>query len=111
MALTDKSIQELSRETAQGSVVNVASARQLEPHDFVPHFDVTTIDGGRARYADLWQHKNLVLVVIGASQLQDAGRYVSSLQARLDDFAGANTTLIVTSSVLPGIRAPSVVVA
>jgi len=76
----------------------------------VPHFDVITIDGRHVRYVDFWQRRNLVLVVIDPDQ-QGGSSYASLLQARLDEFAGAETVLVVTSARLPGIQAPSVIVA
>jgi hypothetical protein len=76
----------------------------------MPHFDVTTIDGRHVRYADLWQRRNLVLIAIDPAQLQYANQYLSTLQARFDEFTSADTTLVATSDSLPGIQAPSVVV-
>jgi hypothetical protein len=31
---------------------------------YVPHFEVTTVDGQHVRYDDIWQRRNLVLVVV-----------------------------------------------
>lgn len=33
----------------------------LQPHDLIPHFHLTDVEGRRVRYADLWQRRTLVL--------------------------------------------------
>lgn len=38
------------------------------PLGYIPHFDVTTVDGTRVRYDEIWQHRNLVLVLADAPQ-------------------------------------------
>ena len=34
----------------------------IAPPRYIAHFDVTTVDGERVRYRDLWQRRILVLV-------------------------------------------------
>ena len=36
----------------------------LQTGDLVPHFTVTTFSGGSFDYSDIWQRKNLVLVLL-----------------------------------------------
>ncbi len=37
----------------------------LQRGDVLPHIEVRTVDGGRFSYVTIWQHKHLVLVVLG----------------------------------------------
>ncbi|HEY7186485.1 MAG TPA: hypothetical protein VH436_08050 [Vicinamibacterales bacterium] len=79
--------------------------------DAVPHFDVTTLDGRRIRYQDIWQRRNLVLAVVSAADRDGAARYASELQARERDFDREETTVVVTADAVTGLPAPAVVVA
>jgi hypothetical protein len=76
----------------------------------VPHFDVNTIDGRRVRYSELWQHRNLVLVLINADDRR-ARSYIQALQAHAGDFLVRETALVITSEPVTGFRTPTVVVA
>jgi hypothetical protein len=62
--------------------------------DLVSHFDATTVDGSHVRYADLWQHRNLVFVSVGTSDRQ-AQNYTRALQAHAAKFA-AGTSLVIS---------------
>jgi uncharacterized protein len=83
---------------------------RLARGDQVPHFDVGTVDGTRVRYADLWQHRNLVLVSPGASS-EEWQRYAASLLNRAADFSAAETALVVSSDPIAGLQSPGVLVA
>jgi hypothetical protein len=39
--------------------------------DLIPHINVTTVDGGRFAYSDIWQRKNLVLVSLPHEEADD----------------------------------------
>jgi hypothetical protein len=39
---------------------------------YVPHFDVTTVDGRRVRYQEIWQRRNLVLLVVNPREREAA---------------------------------------
>jgi hypothetical protein len=77
----------------------------------VPHFDVTTIDGRRVHYADIWQRKNLVLILVTPQEREAGARYACELQARRDDFERAETTVVVTTDGVPRLEAPAALVA
>jgi hypothetical protein len=79
----------------------------LRRRDGMPHFEVTTIDGERVRYADLWQHRNLVFVSVDSRD----DPYGRSLAACADDFAAAETALVVSTEPIKGVPTPGVVVA
>ena len=78
---------------------------------YVPHFEVTTLDGQRVQYDDIWQRRNLVLVLASPADSDAAARFVSQLQTRRDEFEQADTALVVTADSIPELTAPRVVVA
>jgi hypothetical protein len=52
----------------------------LQRGDLLPHFAVTTLDGGVMTYSTIWQRKNLVLVILPGAALDLRSRaYVSQL--------------------------------
>jgi molybdopterin biosynthesis enzyme len=77
----------------------------------VPHFDVATLDGLHVRYRDIWQRRNLVLVVVRPDARESAASYASQLRRRRDEFERGETTVVVTSDVVPGVSPSTVVVA
>ena len=78
--------------------------------DRVPHFDVTTLDGSRVRYSDIWQRQNLLLVTLPAADPSDARQYAAALIDRLRPLP-ADTECVVTTDAVAGIRTAGVVVA
>jgi hypothetical protein len=87
-------------------------ASRSEPRlGYVPHFDVTTIDGRRVRYDDIWQQRNLVLVVVTPAERGTGLRYASNLEARRAEFEAEETTVVVTTDAVPKLAAPAALVA
>ena len=78
---------------------------------YVPHFDVTTVDGRRVLYDDIWQRRNLVLAVLSANERETALQYASQLQARAEAFEREETRVVVTIDALSTLPAPTVLVA
>ncbi len=79
----------------------------LHAHDNVPQFEVTTADGSRVRYRDIWQHRNLLLVCV--EETQDAGewrRWLSAIDCRR-----LETSCIVTAERVNGVPRPGLIVA
>jgi hypothetical protein len=60
----------------------------LNAGDLVPHFDVETVDGRRARYADVWQRRNLLLVTLGGAPSSQADAYAAALSRQADSVDG-----------------------
>jgi choline dehydrogenase-like flavoprotein len=78
---------------------------------YMPHFDVTTLDGQHVQYDDIWQRRNLVLVLV-SPQERDAGAwYALQLQARRDEFEREETTVVVTTDGVPKLPTPAALVA
>ncbi len=77
--------------------------------DQLPQFSVTTVDGCRLHYADLWQHKNLVLVTVSTDG--SAAPYASDLLREQQSVAEHDTAWIVTADPIDGLPPASVVIA
>jgi hypothetical protein len=67
----------------------------LNQRDILPQFEASTVDGSTFRYADLWQHRNLVLIAPPDPLPSGAGRYFEALRARLADLRPDDSTLAV----------------
>jgi hypothetical protein len=78
---------------------------------FVPHFSVTTIDGQTRRYADVWQRENLLLVLVPRAESPDRDAYLTNLRAQTIELTAYDTSCIITSDDVVGVRAPAVVIA
>jgi hypothetical protein len=78
---------------------------------YVPHFDVTAVDGRRIRYDEIWQRRNLVLIIVSRQERQAGLRYASQLEARREQFDRADTAVVVTVDTVPKLSAPTALVA
>src|SRR5687768_12217921 len=81
----------------------------LQKGALLPHFNVTTLTGGRFAYSDIWQRKNLVLVSLPREQSRANADYVSQLQTSAP--AGDDTVFVITRDSLPGLPTAGVVIA
>jgi hypothetical protein len=84
---------------------------ELHERDELPHFDVTTLDGRRVRYTQLWQRRNLLLVLTDPQRRPEAIALSLELNAHSKKFDDAETTVVVTADTFPGLRAPCVLIA
>lgn len=79
--------------------------------ELVPHFDVTTIDGLRVRYADLWQRRRLLLITATTADRIGVESYRLQwlgLQRELDE---CETALVMTVEEVAGIPPGTVLIA
>ncbi len=53
----------------------------LEARQILPEFSVTTVDGGRFAYGDIWHRRNLVLIALGPGTQAEAARRAAQFQA------------------------------
>ena len=81
----------------------------MERGEQLPHFTVTTFDGRRVEYADLWQQKNVVLVAVPADGSADA--YASDLLCKHNLLAAHDAAAVVTADPVEGLPPGSVLVA
>jgi hypothetical protein len=75
----------------------------------IPHFEVSTVDGGAFSYATVWQQKNLLLVALGGSASDE--QYASELRRRQQDFDRLATACVITRDPVPGLHGSGVVIA
>jgi hypothetical protein len=87
------------------------TSSELNERDQLPHFDVRELNGRRVRYDELWQRRNLVLVLIDSTKREEATRSASVLSAHRDEFDDAEAAVVVTADSVQGLRAPCVVIA
>ena len=83
----------------------------LQIHEQIPHFTATSHDGTLVTYADVWQRRNLLLVLLGAEHSKDAERYVNQLQASMPELTAHDTACVLTYEPVPGAPRRGVVVA
>ena len=83
----------------------------LQAHDLVPHFNVAVLSGERFAYAEIWQRKNLVLILLPQSEATAGATYVSRLTVQISKLNGNDTALVITRDRVPGLPSPGVVVA
>ena len=77
----------------------------------MPHFDVATVDGRRVRYADLWQHRHLIGVSVGAAPHPGLMRLGRNLLARASEFEKVDASLVISAETIAGLPSPGVIVA
>ena len=82
----------------------------LRPGDILPHFEVTGLDGARVRYADIWQHRNLVLLSVPGDAAAAAG-YAARVRSAVAAEAPHDAVCVTTADMLPALPSPGVVVA
>jgi hypothetical protein len=81
----------------------------LRPGDHVPHVSWRMIDGRTISYADLWQHRNLILVSLPTES--DFARYADRLEQDLRPAVPADTALVISHHGVTGLPAPAILVA
>ena len=82
----------------------------MQPGDLMPFFKISRIDGSAVDYRNIWQRRNLLLVLVPAGEPKWAA-YVAQLSPRASDLAAHDTEFIVTCDRVPGAPSPGIVVA
>lgn len=77
----------------------------------VPHFDVIDVDGRRRRYADIWQHRLLALVLLPEAESAASRAYQESLADVAPALGEMNTSLVVSAAAIDGLAPPGWLVA
>ena len=82
----------------------------LQRGDRMPHVVVHGLDGAEVRYADIWQHRNLLLVVLPED---DAGfaQYACEVRDRTADIAATETVTVLTRDEVPAAPRPGLLIA
>ena len=80
--------------------------------DVVPHFTVRGLDGIPVAYLDIWQHRNLVLAVLGdMAPPEEADVWLRDSAAHADEFRQLEATVVITRDAVGGMPGPAVLVA
>jgi hypothetical protein len=82
----------------------------LQRGDQMPHVVLHQLDGAEVRYADIWQHRNLLLVMLPED---DAGfdQFAGQVRDRAADIAAAETVLVITREDVAGAPSPGLLIA
>ena len=87
------------------------TSASVRSRDAMPMFTVTNaVDSHRIHYGDIWQRKNLVLVITSESDPTSAA-YAETIIAAAPRLASVDTVVIVTRDAIAGIQSPAVVIA
>ena len=82
----------------------------LQTGDLVPHFTVTTFSGESFDYSDIWQRKNLVLVLLPAESAAST-KFIDQLTAKMSELTGDDSACVITRDRVSGVPSPGIVVA
>ena len=83
----------------------------LQRGELVPHFAVTRLDGSRASYGDIWQRKNLLLVLLPAEESAERAEYVLHLRERSQEVAAHETECVITAEDVLSLPHPGILIA
>jgi len=83
----------------------------LQTGDLVPHFTVTTFGGGSFDYSDIWQRKNLVLVLLPQAASPATTKFVDQLTAQISEVTGDDSACVITRDSVSGVPSPGIIVA
>jgi peroxiredoxin len=83
----------------------------LHTGDLVPHFTVTTFRGETFAYSDIWQRKNLVLVLLPHAESAAGTKFVDQLTARMSELTADDSACVITRDSVSGVPSPGIVVA
>jgi peroxiredoxin len=83
----------------------------LQAGDLVPHFTVTTFRGETFAYSDIWQRKNLVLVLLPHAESAASSKFVDQLTAQMSELTGDDSACVITRDSVSGVQSPGIVVA
>jgi hypothetical protein len=81
----------------------------------MPHVDLRGIDGTTFSYRDIWQRRNLLLVLLPDETNKDEQRqeaaYVDAIRAHEEAIREYETDVVITRDAVPGLPAPAVLIA
>ncbi|HET9265340.1 MAG TPA: hypothetical protein VFO14_19975 [Vicinamibacterales bacterium] len=85
------------------------SKTMLQPGRLVPHFTIAAMDGATVAYSDIWQRKNLLLVLLPEDQASED--YAGQLRARMPDLTAYDTACVISREDVAGAPRPGAVIA
>lgn len=88
-----------------------SEVRLLQRGDRVPHFDVEQMNCSRARYRDLWQLRNLLLLSLPDDEGGEFVEYATRVAERQAEFSAEEAGLVMTRAPITGVPRPGLVIA
>jgi hypothetical protein len=83
----------------------------LQRGDLVRQFAVTTLDGSRFDYSEIWQRRNLLLIALTPTTSCVDSSYVSELTRRLEDLTDLETKCVITCESVLDLPPAAVIIA
>ena len=77
----------------------------------LPHFSVTTVDGRRVSYDEIWQQQNLLLLIVPLDASQELVRYAAALTDLAARLLPHDTVCLVTTDHVGTYHPPALVIA
>jgi hypothetical protein len=98
--------------TEKGSTIeSKAESVPLRAGDFLPSFTSETLDGRQMPDTQLWQRRNVVLLVAPREAIATQSSYMSSLDRRVSELKPSDTSLVISHQPIAGVAMPSIVIA
>ena len=83
----------------------------LKAGDRVPEFDLTSIDGRRVRFSEIWQRKNLLWILLPDDGSAASANYTSPLAAQMPELTAHDTVCLITRGNVSAVPPPGVLIA
>jgi hypothetical protein len=98
--------------TEEGPMIESrAEPVQLRAGDFLPSFTSETLDGREVPDTQLWQRRNVVLLVAPREAVATQSSYMSSLDRRISELKPSDTSLVISHQPIVGVPRYTIVIA
>lgn len=77
----------------------------------VPHFRVRDLDHSYVAYSEIWQRKNLVLVLLPGDGSREADRYIAELRSHMSELTAHDTVCVMSRDDVAGAPRPGIIIA
>jgi hypothetical protein len=101
----------IARPAPMTAHVGQEGSPMLRTGDLVPHFTVTTLSGESFDYSDIWQRKNLVLVLLPNADSAATTKFADQLTSKMSELTGGDSACVITRDSVSGLQSPGIVVA
>jgi hypothetical protein len=88
-----------------------AEPAQLRAGDFLPSFTSETLDGREVPDTQLWQRRNVVLLVAPQEAIATQSSYMTLLERRISELRPSDTSLVISHQPIAGVSLHSIVIA
>jgi hypothetical protein len=77
----------------------------------VPHFRVRDLDHSSVAYSEIWQRKNLVLVLLPGDGSREADRCIAELRSHMPELTAHDTVCVMSRDDVAGAPRPGIIIA